>query len=194
MDDFKIEFLIEACKYSYNSTCYKRNIGAVLVKNDEILSYGCSGANTNHMHCKGKNELSSGFCYWKKKAYDQAIKEGIDILSTKYIVLKREFRASCLSSCAERMAIANAVNNSSNIKNSVMYCTTFPCIDCAKAIRNHGINKIYYINGFDSEISMCLEAKRILDESFITQIQVECPNEFSLQGFRTNYEFNEHNI
>ena len=187
MNDYNLKFMIKACKSSYNSTCYKRNIGAILVKDNTILSYGYNGAKPCYIHCKGDSELSLNYCYWKKKAYDRSKQIGLDISTTEYVVLKREFRALCLSSCAERLAIRNAINSNKDVKNSILYCTTFPCTSCAKAIRDYGISKVYYINEFYEELPTCVEAKRILDECNIIQVQVECPKEYVLQGKRTTY-------
>ena len=43
---------------------------------------------------------------------------------------------------AEINAIANAARNGVSLKNSIMYCTYFPCNECAKAIINSGIKTV----------------------------------------------------
>lgn len=70
-------------------------------------------------------------------------KKSIDISTTESVVLKRELRAVCLSSCAEKLAIRNCINSNKDIKNFILYCTTFPCISCDKLIRYYGISKVY---------------------------------------------------
>lgn len=44
---------------------------------------------------------------------------------------------------AERNAIYNAGNNGVQLKDSILYCTMFPCADCARAIIQSGITEIY---------------------------------------------------
>jgi len=43
---------------------------------------------------------------------------------------------------AEINAIVNATRNGVSLKNSTIYCTFFPCNECAKAIINSGIKKL----------------------------------------------------
>jgi dCMP deaminase len=43
---------------------------------------------------------------------------------------------------AERNAIFAAINNQKSLQGAVMYCTLFPCSDCARAISNSGIVRV----------------------------------------------------
>jgi dCMP deaminase len=47
---------------------------------------------------------------------------------------------------AEMNAIYNSARNSINILDSTLYTTCFPCNECAKAIAQSGISKVYYKN------------------------------------------------
>lgn len=52
---------------------------------------------------------------------------------------------------AERAAIFAAFLTGQNTKNSVIYCTRFPCSDCARAISWAGIVRVVVTSGFQGE-------------------------------------------
>lgn len=60
---------------------------------------------------------------------------------------------------AERCAIYDALNRGIQIYGSDMYCTRFPCVDCARAISFAGIQRLVVPTGFASE-SRWIDAQR----------------------------------
>mgnify|MGYP001067546944 CR=1 FL=1 len=120
-------------------TCLRKNYGCIIVKNDEIISTGYSGAPRNRKNC-----LDLGYCV-KKKFYPDLRHGGYD---------------ACRSVHAEQNAILNALKNGYDLSDSTIYVTKSPCMICAKLIINVGIKRVIYANKYPDE-----EAFKILKEA-----------------------------
>jgi dCMP deaminase len=127
------------------STCLRRAVGAVLVKDKRILSTGYNGAPANLKHC-----LEVG-----------CMREQMGIESGKMHEL-------CRGIHAEQNAIIQAAYHGVSVKGAVVYCTNQPCSICARMIINAGIEKIYYQSGYADPL-----AKELLAEAKIDLIQIE---------------------
>lgn len=71
-------------------------------------------------------------------------------------------------------AEANCILNLStlnNINGSILYCTLFPCCDCAKLLANAGVSKIIYISDKYHDEQQYIASRRILDASNIEYLQ-----------------------
>jgi dCMP deaminase len=112
------------------STCLRRQVGAVLVKDKRILATGYNGAPTGMKHCEEVGCLRE----------DASIPSG-------------ERHELCRALHAEQNAIIQAAFYGISINNSILYCTTKPCVICTKMIINAGIKKVYYENGYDDTLS-----------------------------------------
>lgn len=112
------------------STCTRRAVGAVLVKNKQILATGYNGAPTGITHC-----ADSG-----------CLREKMDIPSG-------ERHELCRGVHAEQNAIVQAAYYGVSIQDSTLFCTNLPCSICAKLLINAGIKKIYYKSGYADSIS-----------------------------------------
>jgi dCMP deaminase len=100
------------------SSARRLKVGSILVRDDQVLSTGYNGT-------------PSG---WDNNCEDETIDEnGVVALVTKPEVLHSE--ANCL------MKIAKSTMSS---KDSIMFCTHEPCLQCAKLIYQGGIKKLYY--------------------------------------------------
>jgi len=104
------------------STCLRRKIGAIIVKDKRILTTGYNGAPKNVKSC-----LEIGSC----------LREELGIPSGQ----RHEI---CRALHAEQNAIIQAAYHGVSVNGSVLYCNTQPCVMCAKMIINSGITKIYY--------------------------------------------------
>ena len=111
------------------STCIRRIVGAVIVKNNMILSTGYNGVPAGMEHCATAGCLRN----------DLGIPSG-------------QNHELCRGIHAEQNAIIQAARNGVNIDGADMYCTTKPCIICTKMIINAGIKKVYYINDYEDLI------------------------------------------
>ena len=130
------------------STCLRRAVGAVLVKDKRILSTGYNGAPANLKHC-----LEVG-----------CLREQMGIESGKMHEL-------CRGIHAEQNAIIQAAYHGVSVKGATIYCTNQPCSICARMIINAGIVKIYYQSGYADPLS-----KELLGEANIELIQIKPEN------------------
>lgn len=127
------------------STCMRRKVGAVLVdKSNRILSTGYNGAPSGLLHC---NVVG-------------CLREELKIESGKDHQL-------CRGLHAEWNALMS-VPNRDLISGSTLYCTTSPCIICAKLLANFGVKNVYYFVEYDDKY-----AKLILNEAKIFCKKVE---------------------
>ena len=121
------------------STCTRRAVGAVLVKEKRILSTGYNGAPTGLKHC-----LEVG-----------CLREKLGVESGKMHEL-------CRGIHAEQNAIIQAAYHGVSVKGATIFCTNQPCSICARMIINAGIQKIYYQSGYADSL-----AKELLGEAGI---------------------------
>lgn len=112
------------------STCTRRFVGAVIVKDKQVLSTGYNGAPSGVAHC-----LETG-----------CLREQMNIPSG-------ERHELCRGIHAEQNAIIQAAYHGVTIKGASLYCTNSPCSICAKMIINAGIEKIYYRSGYADAMS-----------------------------------------
>ncbi len=119
------------------STCIRRSVGAVIVKDKRILATGYNGAPSGIAHC-----IDIG-----------CLREELKIPSGE----KHEL---CRGIHAEQNAIVQAAYHGVSIKESTLYCTNMPCSICAKMIINAGIKNIFYLDGYADKMAeeMLLEA------------------------------------
>jgi len=130
---------------SKRSTCLRRKVGAVIVQDKRILTTGYNGAPRGLPHC-----LEIGCLREIKK------------------VSSGERQELCRGLHAEQNAIVQAALYGICIKGSVLYCTTQPCVTCAKMIVNSGIKRIVYKEKYPDEL-----ARKILKEAGVIEICYE---------------------
>ncbi len=129
------------------STCLRRQVGALLVKDKNILATGYNGAPSGIVHC-----LDAG-----------CLREKLGIPSG-------ERHELCRGLHAEQNAIIQAAKHGTNIENATLYCTTMPCIICSKMIINAGISRIVYAEGYSDQLAMEMIAESgIMMERFQTR-------------------------
>ncbi len=123
---------------SERSTCLRRKVGAVLVKDRRILVTGYNGAASGLRHC-----------------------EDIGCLREKMKVPSGKRHEICRGLHGEQNAIIQAATFGLSIKGSTLYCTHQPCVLCAKMIINAGIKEVIYSGGYPDKLAeeMMREAK-----------------------------------
>ncbi|MFA6804978.1 MAG: cytidine/deoxycytidylate deaminase family protein [Candidatus Methanomethylophilaceae archaeon] len=129
-------FMSMAYLVSSRSTCIRRKVGAIIVKDKHILSTGYNGSPKGTRHCE---ELG-------------CIREQLNIPSGTRHEL-------CRGVHAEQNAVAQAAYFGVSVNGGTVYCTTFPCSMCAKILINSGITEIVYDNGYMDELSKELLAE-----------------------------------
>jgi len=125
------------------STCLRRHIGAVIVKDKNILTTGYNGAPSGTQHC-----LDVG-----------CIREAMNIPSGQRHEL-------CRALHAEQNAIIQAAKHGINIDGADLYCTNLPCLICSKMIINAGIRRIYYEGDYPDPLS-----REMLEEAGVELVQ-----------------------
>lgn len=120
-------FLVLAKLAATRSTCLARQVGAVIVKDKQVLATGYNGSPSGSAHC-----IDQGYCY-----------PGLDDCSASKDMPSRAVHA-------EANAIAQAAKHGIAIDNASIYVTHEPCISCLKLIISAGIKKIIYEIPFNS--------------------------------------------
>ena len=118
-------FMDIACLVSRRSTCRRRQVGAILVRDKRILATGYNGAPTGLAHC-----LEVG-----------CLREELKVASG-------ERHELCRGLHAEQNVIIQAAYHGVCIKDATLYSTNLPCSICSKMLINAGIGQVKYYEGY----------------------------------------------
>ena len=127
------------------STCLRRAVGAIIVKDKQILSTGYNGAPSNVRHCRE-----------------------VGCLREKLNVPSGQRHELCRGIHAEQNAIIQAAFHGVSVRDASLFCTNQPCSICAKMIINAGIQKIYYRSGYADPLAL-----EMIEESGVALVQLE---------------------
>jgi dCMP deaminase len=126
MDKWQHAYMDVAERFAQLSTATRLKVGAIVVKDNRIISIGYNGMPSGWDNC----------CEFEVHARELGYKE----LKTKPEVIH-----------AEANAIAKLAKSNESGAGSEMYITHAPCIECAKQIYAAGISKVYYKTKYRSE-------------------------------------------
>ena len=135
-------FLTIAENVATRSTCVRRKVGAVLVKDKRILATGYNGAPRNMRHC------SATGCLREQRGIPSGERHEI-----------------CRGLHAEMNALLQAAVHGIAVEGASVYCTTQPCVLCAKMLINTGVQRILISGNYPDEL-----AKEMLDEAGVEVI------------------------
>jgi len=131
-------FLKMAKLVAERSTCLRRKVGAVAVKDKRILATGYNGAPSGLAHC-------------------------IDIgcLREKLKIPSGQRQELCRAIHAEQNVIIQAVLHNVDLKGATLYVTNQPCVTCSKMLISCGIKEIVILDGYPDALArkMLKEAK-----------------------------------
>ncbi len=113
------------------STCLRRHVGAVIVKNRQILATGYNGVPRGIAHCEERG----------------CLRDELGIPSGERYEL-------CRGLHAEQNAIIQAAYHGIAVSGSELFTTLQPCVTCAKTLINAGIEAVYFRGVFPDELSM----------------------------------------
>ena len=134
------EYFLDIAKLvAKRSTCLRRQVGALIVKNRRILTTGYNGTPSGITHC-----------------------EVTGCLREKLKVPSGERHELCRGLHAEQNAIIQAALYGVNIEGGTLYCTNQPCSICAKMLINAGIKEIMMKSGYPDQM-----AREFFDEAGI---------------------------
>lgn len=120
--DWDNYFMAIASVVATRSTCLRRKVGAVIVRDRQIISTGYNGAPKGVPHCAE-----------------------VGCLREKLGIPSGERHEICRGAHAEINAIAQAAATGSTTAGADMYCTHEPCSFCTKAMINAGIRRVLYV-------------------------------------------------
>jgi len=131
-----VYYLGIAREVARRSTCFRRSLGAIIVRDDQIISTGYVGAPR-----KTRDSLEHGFC-----------------LRDRLGIPHGERYELCRSVHAEQNAIINAARAGVSLLNGTMYIygsdpatgapiNAFPCFICKKMLLNAGLERIVCSTG-----------------------------------------------
>ena len=118
-DKFKQVYMNVAKEFAALSQSRKLNVGAILVKDNRILSVGYNGTPVG----------------WDNDCEDKIVEEGEYEAVVSYKTKPEVIHA-------ESNAILKVAASTESSEGAEMFCTHTPCIDCAKAIHQAGIAKV----------------------------------------------------
>ncbi len=113
------------------SSCLRRQVGAVVVKNRQILATGYNGVPRGLAHCDVRG-----------------------CLRDQLGVPSGERHELCRGLHAEQNAIIQAAYHGASINGSEIYSTLQPCVTCAKMLINAGVVAVYFCGVYPDDLSM----------------------------------------
>lgn len=119
------------------SNCIRGHVGAIIVKNKQIISTGYNGTPIKIKNC------FEGGCERCWERNEGKIKSG-------------EKKETCICLHAEQNALLQAAYHGISTNGADMYMTDSPCLQCAKMIINSGIKKIIAEKQFSDELGIKL--------------------------------------
>lgn len=112
------------------STCLRRQIGAVIVRDKRILTTGYNGAPAGVKHCSE-----------------------VGCLREQRHIPSGERHELCRAIHAEQNAIIQGALHGVGLGGSTLYCSNHPCVLCAKMLINAGITKVVYRDEYPDQLS-----------------------------------------
>jgi len=147
--DWDTYFMSIAHLVSTRSTCLRRQVGAVMVRDKQILTTGYNGVPQGITHCTSETCLRS----------------------LKNIPSGQQ-QELCRGLHAEQNATIQAALHGVSTKEATLYCTHKPCILCAKMLINAGVVRIVYQDFYpdplademleEAGIEMCIWEGRVI--------------------------------
>ena len=120
-------FLMLAKLAATRSTCLAFPVGAVIVKNKQVVATGYNGSPSGSAHC-----TTQGYCY-----------PGLSSCDASKAMPSRAVHA-------EANAIAQAAKHGISTDGASIYVTLEPCLSCLKLIISAGIYEVFYETPFNS--------------------------------------------
>ena len=124
------KYMDYAIDLSNTANCIKGKVGAIIVKNEEIIAQGVNSVP------KGITPCDESTCLRKKLK----LKSG-------------ENQELCFVVHAEQNALLDALDKKIDIKESTLYVTKQPCIICAKILINAGVKEVVYLKPYPDNYS-----------------------------------------
>lgn len=115
------------------STCIRRQVGAIVVKDKRVLATGYNGVPTGLAHC-----------------------EDVGCIREQNNIPSGQRHELCRGLHAEQNTIIQAAYHGISINGAILFCTTLPCSICLKMLINAGIKEIIYEQGYPDDLTESL--------------------------------------
>ena len=146
--DWDTYFMDMAKLAARRSSCLRRAVGAVLVKDRRLLATGYNGVPSGVTHC-----------------------EVVGCLRERLKVPSGERHELCRGLHAEQNAIIQAAYHGSAVNGAEVYVTLQPCVTCAKTLINAGVRRIIYLEGYSDTLT-----REMLDEVGMELLKLADPS------------------
>jgi len=127
------------------SSCIRGNKGAVLIRDNMIISTGYNGTSRGVLNC------DEGGC---DRCNDDTIESGKDL-------------DKCICNHAEENSVVQAAYLGVSTKHAEMFCTHKPCLPCVKLLINAGVYRVFYKKEYNvvypPQLSACIDIVKIVD-------------------------------
>jgi dCMP deaminase len=133
----------------------RRQVGAVIVKDDSVISYGYNGMPAGwDNNCEDKDYMSGDAGGWldpeeieERWPFEETVVVANDNESFE---TTRRYRLKTKPEVlhAESNAISKLAKSSNSGRDASLFVTTAPCLDCAKLIYQGGISSVYYRDSY----------------------------------------------
>jgi dCMP deaminase len=127
-------FMDTAERFAQLSSAVRLQVGAVVVKDNRIISIGYNG-------------MPSGWTNECEEEIGNVLDESGNIIETRTKTKDEVIHA-------EANAIIKLARDGESGNGSSLFCTHAPCIHCAKLIHGAGINTVYYRNSYRDEFGI----------------------------------------
>lgn len=132
MDKWDKRFMELADNIASWSSCCRRQVGAIIVKDKRIIATGYNGAPAGVETCVDKK---------------RCLRNELNIPSGTQAQI-------CYAVHAEQNAVSQAARLGVSVKDATIYVTHQPCVLCSKILINAGIKRIVYRYGYPDEFSL----------------------------------------
>lgn len=113
------------------ANCMGRRVGAIIVKDNRIISTGYNGTPEGMTNCL------DGGCVRCRDKETYAASVGYDV---------------CICVHAEQNAVITAARFGNSIEDAIAYSTLRPCFDCSKTMLQAKVHTIYYMHDWQHPI------------------------------------------
>jgi dCMP deaminase len=128
------EYFVEiARQVATRSTCLRRSVGAVIVRDKRILSTGYNGPPSGLAHC-----------------------DEVGCLREQLGIPSGERQEICRGLHAEQNAIIQAALHGVSTQGATIYTTLQPCVTCAKMVINAGIERVVSLDGYPEQLGRAM--------------------------------------
>lgn len=204
--------LFTAYSESLKSACLSRQVGAAIMnKNGQIISTGCNDVPKYAGGLYDANSQDDFRCIHQKRCANDKHKQILEsevekVLSSNGISLGKatelakkiidETKAKSIIEYsravhAEMDAITSLARNAnSSSLDQTLYCTTYPCHNCARHIVAAGIKRVVYIEPYEKSLALQLHGDAITDSKEPNKVAFEAFEGVSPNRYESFFKYN----